>query len=453
MERESVTERATAPAPSGPRGYPIVGVLPLLFKNPLGFLVKTAHEYGDIVRMGVGKRQFYLASHPDSLQHMLQDNSTNFWKGAGMDMTRPLMGDGLAVSEGDLWRRQRRLMQPTFSATRVLESLPHVRAPVEELIAEWESRDSKRVELDVSVAMNHLTQDLLLRSLFRIDLGPNSPVLGKACASAQSYINYRAFAPFALPLKVPVPRNLQFKRALAALDRVLFGLIDERAKNPVGDDLLTTLLQAETPEDPKKKRQQIRDEMVTLLFAGHETTAGALVWTLYLLTQHPEAVARIRSEAERAFVSADTIDVSVLSYTVMVVQESMRLYPPGWIMVRTSREADVLCGYAIPAVATVLISPYVTHRRRDFWPQPEEFRPERFSKTESAERPRFAYCPYGGGPRKCIGERLASLIVQVVIARLCLDYTPKFLGTRPPAIRPLTTLQPKGAVMIAMEKH
>ncbi len=443
----SVTTRNTHsnPSPPGPRGYPFVGILPEMFRRPLEYLERVAQDYGPVARMRFMRHDIYLVSSPDAIQHVLQDNAQNYWKGRGLSVTRPLLGNGLATSEGELWHQQRRLLQPLFTTQSVRRHTSNLANDV--LRSCRYAIGTKEAPTNISALMNRLTQELLLDVLFGSALGEEASALQSALKVAQRHIYVRAWMPLAVPSTIPTPGAIRFRRAIQVINRIVYAMIARRKETGAErDDVLSRLVASANSERSDKAAspeadRQARDEVVTLLFAAHETTAAALTWNAYLLSRHPDVRARVAAESESA-TTQQGLAHAELPYTLQVVHEALRLYPPGWIMVRTAREADELSGYEIPAAATLLISPYVTHRLPAHWQKPTEYRPDRFSPGERETTPRFAYLPFGGGPRLCIGNHLALLILQTASAVLCRDFAFEPLDDRPLRPRPLTTLQP-----------
>ncbi|MGE0709089.1 MAG: cytochrome P450 [Planctomycetota bacterium] len=443
----------TLPLPPGPRGYPIVGVLPRIWRDPLRFFEQVGHEHGPVARVGLGKFTLYLLTQPAPIQRVLQDNAQNYWKGAGLAAAEPVMGKGLATSEGELWRRQRKLVQPAFARKRMSELLPAMQAATEGLIARWADAARRGEAVEAVADTSALTQELIFRCLFGGDLGAAQAELGEALLEANAYINAAAWSFFPLPERVPTPRRVRFRRALATLDRLVYGLIaTRRARGPSASapDLLDRLLAA-SDEGGGMSDRQARDEVMTLFVAGHDTTAGALAWTLLLLAQHPEQARRVREEADAVLGEAppDAHDLARLEHTERVVRESMRVYPPAWVIVRTPFADDELGGYRVPKDAPVLISQYVVHRHPDVWPDPLRFDPERWLPERAESRPRFAYFPYGAGQRLCVGKPFADAALLLVIARLLQRFELALVGAAPRA-RPLTTLRPGGPLRLRL---
>ena len=357
-------------------------------------------RFGDIYRVyAPGRKSYtYVINHPDDVKRVLVSNHKNYTKGVGLDRVKILLGNGIMTSEGDFWKRQRYMMQPMFHRRVVTGFARIIDQANERFIAKWEAQAARGEPVNVTDDMSELTLDIVLRSI----LGPDLDRL-----SQQPGGN-----PFEVVNKDPA-RNLQFAYKFRSLGKVIAELVKRRRE--AGEDhpdFLGMLMTARDKESgaPMSDRELI-DEVMTLVVAGHETTASALNWTWYLLSQHPEVEAKLHAEldATPAEAAPGLAQMEALAYTHNVIDEALRLYPPGWILSRRTIGPDTLAGYEIPAGTDVLLSPYLLHRHPRYWTEPNAFRPERFDAAHEAERPRFAYMPFAAGPRHCIGESLDDL--------------------------------------------
>lgn len=413
------------------KGYPVVGVLPGFRRNALATLLAATREHGDAVRIDLGAQRFTLLSHPDHVRHVLQQNHGNYVK--GYDKLRVLLGNGLVLNEGQSWLRQRRLMQPAFHRRRIARFTEVVTAETEEMLGRWHARPSGGQPLDVAREMTRLTQGIIVKTMFGSDVGQEGEKIARAFDVALSGINLR----FLLPLwfgKLPVPANRRFEHALATLDGAVHRIIYERRRETQddgADDLLSMLMEARDEETGEgMSDRQLRDEVMTVYLAGHETTAMALSWCWYLLSKNPESARKVREEV--ALVAGDGVlgveHLPNLVRTRMVVDETLRLYPSAWLLSRRAIEDDQVGPYRVPAGSMLFVSPFVTHRRSDLWENPEGFDPERFDPGKGDGGPRYAYFPFGGGPRQCIGNNFAlmeaTLVVASVARRYRLDLVP-----------------------------
>lgn len=450
MTKRSNEDRspATAVRPSGPPGMPVIGNLLAARRDPLAFLLRLSRDYGDIARYRLGYYTGYLVNHPDYIRHVLQLNHRNYNKqNFTYRMLKPVLGEGLLTSDGAHWLRERRLIQPAFNHKR-LETLGSLMTTASaELLDEWDSAAARGQPIDMAEEMRRLTLRIIGETLFSIDISTDTNTIGTAFTSLNQDVAYRFRTVFVPPLWVPTPRNLAFKRARAELNAVVYSIIAERRRHADSrGDLLDILLAArDEASGTGMTDQQVRDEVMTLMLAGHETTATALTWIWYLLSQYPEVAERLRSELDRVLGGRvpEVDDLPALPYTNQVVNEALRLYPPVWVISRTAIEDDHVGKYHVPAGTVLLLSQYTMHRHPAFWEQPERFRPERFSPEHAGKHHPYAYFPFGGGPRLCIGDHLAMMETQLVVATIAQRYRPELVTGHPVEPEPLVTLRPR----------
>ncbi|MFY1668898.1 cytochrome P450 [Plantactinospora sp. WMMB334] len=411
--------------PPGPPARSAPKLLWKLVRDRLGLMSSAASAYGDAVRIAMGPKVLYFFNHPDHAKYVLADNPGNYHKGLGLAQAKRALGDGLLTSEGELWRKQRTVIQPVFQHRRIARQAGVIAEEAAELLARLRAHRGSGRPVDVVREMTGLTLGVLGRTLLDADLGAFRS-LGHAFESMQDQAMFEMVSMSAVPMWVPLPHQLRFRRARAELQRIVDELVRERTRDPSGDDALSRLVVSTSGErDPAVGRRRMRDELVTLLLAGHETTASTLGWTFHLLDRHPQVRERVRAEARE--VLGDRLpeyeDLHGLRYTSMVVEEVMRLYPPVWMLSRLAQEADEVGGYRVPAGADVLICPYTLHRHPAFWDDPERFDPERFdpARAQPGHRPRYAYIPFGAGPRFCVGNHLGMMEAVFVVAMVARD--------------------------------
>jgi cytochrome P450 len=445
------------PLPPGHDGHPLVGTLPEFRGDPLGFLLRTARAYGGVARLGIRRRTVLLVSDPAGIKRVLQDNADNYGrKTRSVAALRQTLGDGLLTITGDTWWRNRRLAQPAFHKQRLGGFASSMAADAGAFAARVAARAAPpAAPFDLCPEMSRLTLAILGRCLFERDLTDAADAVGRAVDVVLHHTIDRLQALVPLPTALPTRKNLRFRAATRTLDAVVQSLVEER-RRAGGDraDLLSMLLAARDEETGEGlSDRQLRDEVMTLLLAGHETTAMALSWTFYLLSMHPEA--RRRLEAELADVLGGRApaleDLPRLRYTRMVLEETMRLYPPAWVITRSAEGEDEIGGYRIPAGAIVLVSPFVTHHDPRLWEDPEGFDPERFDPDRAGaapERPRYAYFPFGGGPHLCIGAGLAMMEATIILATVAQTVRLDLEPGRPVAVDPLVTLRPRPGVWV-----
>jgi len=478
-ETKPAVKPSTGQTAPGPRGVPFVGnLLELQRKDPFRILVDNWRAYGDVVRFKMGPITQHLVVQPDHVKHILVNNKANYCKGIGMAKLKLMLGRGLFTSEGELWQRQRRLMQPPFTAKGVTQYADDMTAEAEAMLTRWHPgrediqqmavgmtdaagtmMDAWRpgAAIDVSAEMLRLALNVIGKTMLGINVEEYAVDTAQAFTYALEFIVGRTVTIVDVPLFVPTPENRRFKAALHTLDTLIYRIIEERRAQTDGQaDLLTMLINARDGETGQgMSRQQLRDEVMTIFFAGHETTALSLTWLWYLLSQHSEAEAKVHAELE-AVLGGRTptlADVPNLKYTRMVIDEALRLYPPAAIFVRDAIQDDEIGGYHIPAGSMMVLSPFLTQRHPEFWEKPETFEPERFDPARAEKRHHYAYFPFGGGQRTCIGNHFTLLENTLVVATVAQRYRlalapgqsvePKFLGTLRPARRVQMILHPR----------
>jgi cytochrome P450 len=443
----------------GPPPHPLLGNFPEFRRDPLDFLVAAARDYGDVVGLWAGRRRAYLLCHPQQLQEVLQLRSNLYPKQVeAVDRLGMVLGRGLVTSSGSLWRRQRRVVQPAFHSHRLAELGPAMERLATDLVLRWQSSAARGALIDVHTEMMTLTFRMVGETLFGVDLTPVTRDVCEALALIEGQTSDRLYRPFGLPLWVPTRQNREFRAAVMALDRIVAGILASRRASAVRQpDLLSSLLAARDETGRPMSDRQLRDEVLTLLLAGHGNTGNALTWMWHLLATNPAVEGRLHAELDAVLgTRAPTMaDLPRLPYARMVVEETLRLYPTSWLLLRRAAGEDVLGGYAIRPDSIVLISPFVTHRHPDFWPQPETFEPERFRPERVVARHRFAYLPFGAGARRCVGSAFALLASHLVLAAVAQRYR---LATEPQAretVRawPVVSLPPANGLRMTVHER
>jgi cytochrome P450 len=422
-------------------------------KDGLGTFVRGMREYGDIVYFRMLIRNVYLVSAPEGVKHVLVDHTARYSKGTGIKkLGALLLGDGLLTSEGDHWMRQRRLAQPAFHRERLARLAEVMTSATTDMLERWEQRRARGESFDAAADFMALTMSIVSRALFSIDLAEDAAAVGKAMTVALEETNHRILSFVPMPLWVPTATNREYRAAVKALDEVVFKVIYARRKGQsTGADLLQMLMEARDEETGAGMTdRQLRDEVMTLFLAGHETTANALAWTVWLVARHPEVEAKLRAEVAQVLGGRvpEAQDVPRLRYVSQVLDESMRLYPPAWITARECVEPDELMGYHVPRGIIVAMSPYVLHRNPRLWPDPERFDPDRFAPEHAQARPRHAYFPFGAGQRMCIGNNFALMEGALILAMLYQRFSPKLEDGHP--VEPLArvTLRPLHGIRV-----
>lgn len=404
-------------------------------------------------------KRIYFVNDAEYVKRILLENVANYPKSATYrNNLRPFLGDGLLISAGDFWKRQRRLAQPAFHMRR-LKALAATMADASlEMTDRWRSHPAAD-PLDAMAAMNAVTMAIVARTLFGADVSEDIGEVAEAMAVLQEEtgrISITAF--FDLPEAMVRPRGERFERAVGTLDRVVNRIVAQRRAEPEPrDDLLSMLLEARDEETGEGMNdRQLRDELVTLFLAGHETTALALTWTFHLLAKNSGAESKLHAEVDAVLgqrLAPSFDDLEKLAYTRMVGEEAMRLYPPAYVFSRTAAAEDRLGPYRMPKGAHIIISPYALHRRPDYWPQPELFQPERFLPEEAAARPRQAYLPFGGGPRICIGNAFAMMELVMVLATVARAWRLESVPGHEVRTEPRITLRPRGGLPMRLRRR
>jgi len=422
-------------------------------KDPITFLTWVRHQYGDVAQLPIPNPPTYLVTDPEAVRRVLVTNARAYGKRTIQYTTLSLVtGEGLLTADTEAWRPARRMLQPAFHRETLALVGGHVTEAVDRLLARWAAQDGQVV--DVDEAMMRVGLEVVGSSLFGSDLSADAERLAAATVRALDVVIKKARTPLPVPLSVPTPSNVVLRRAVGQLDAAVTAMLAERATRPLAPDqaprdLLDLLLLARDDAGEGLSPQQIRDQVVTFIVAGHETVAAALTWALDLLATHPEALRRVRAEADALGRAPQLDDIASLPYTAAVLDETLRLYPPAWVITRRATEADVLAGVEIPADALLILSPWLVHRHETTWERPEDFEPERFLDADGRRRRDVAtdpaYLPFGAGPRLCIGRDMALLEGVVVLASLARAVDLEPVGPSPTPV-PLVTVRPRGGL-------
>jgi cytochrome P450 len=456
-ENTQEVKRGGANLPPGPKGYPLLGVAPKIGNDLLGFFLQAAKDYGGIVTLPLGPRRLYLVTQPDYLKQILQDNNRNYAK--GYEQVKPLFGEGLLTSDGETWLRQRRLIQPAFHQQQLASFADTMVDFTLQMLEKWQPHSTSGQPLDVAAEMMGLTQRIILKTMFSADANADLDTISRAFDIALNHFNMSMFSPLSQWTWLPTEANRRYHWALRTLDAAVYGMInDRRTQQRDENDLLSMLMNARDAGDGKgMSDHQIRDEIMTIFLAGHETTATTLSWAWYLIGQHPDVEAQLHVEHATVLGgrTPTVADVPRLVYTRMIIDEALRLYPPAWMFARRLINSDTIGGYEVPAGSTLMLSPYVTHHLPSLWIEPERFDPERFRPNTEANtaRPRFAYMPFSGGPRICIGNNFALMEAQLIMATVAQRYKLKLAADH--TVEPLAraTLRPKSGVWVTLSPH
>lgn len=425
--------------PPGPKGSFLLGCSVPFKRDLIGYMTQVAREYGDLACYRVGPLRFYQLNHPRLVKLVLQDHADKVRKPWDLRQLKPLLGEGLLTNEGAAWRAQRKQIQPAFHNDRIRRYGQTMSRYTEEALDSWRDGEPR----DLNHDMMALTLRIVAKTLFGAEVGREMAVVEAAMESFMRQFE-RILTGVPVPMAWPTPGNLRARRAARALHEQARELMAQRrAEGAEGDDLLSWLLAGQAESGMSDR--QLQDEVVTLLLAGHETTANALTWTLMLLAQHPVVAQRLRAELDAVLAGRmpQVEDMARLSYTKQVIQESMRLYPPAWAQGREVVTPFELDGYRIPRGANIIYSQHVIHHDPRFFEQPEEFLPERWSEEFERSLPKYAYFPFGGGPRFCVGSNFAMLEAILLLAAIAQRFDWQLDPEHPIALQPSVTLRPR----------
>ncbi len=411
-------------------------------EDALAALTAAFAQYGDAFRIysPATNSNICVFSDPEHVRHIFVDNHANYTKGIGIDRVRILLGNGIMASEGDLWRRQRKMIQPAFHREVISRMMVDIVDTNRQLREQWIDHARRGNSIDLTQGLSEVTLNIVLKAIF-----------GNDTATIESA---NGGNPFML-LMQDTERNLQFAYKFRALSALVMECVNRRRAGAVGNDLLGMLVASRDrrTNDPMTDRLLV-DEVLTLIVAGHETTASALNWFWYMLSQHPAVEARMHAEIDAWEESpADLGRILQLTYTRQVIEETLRLYPPGWLLTRRSIDADVIGGHIIGANTDVFVSPYLVHRHPKHWDAPEQFDPDRFDEKNKAQRNRFCYLPFALGPRACIGEQLAMVEMIIHTALMARRLRMRYLREKPVELECQVNLRPRQNIMMQLEER
>jgi cytochrome P450 len=448
-ELGAARRRKVPPGPDSDGRRKFSGQLGLVRRDPLAFFTHCAKTYGDITGMRYFNFRVFFINNPDYIEDVLVTNARKFHKGRVLQANRGVFGEGLLTSEGSFWLRQRRLAQPAFHRARIATYARTMVQYTERLLESW--RDGE--ERDIHEEMMLVTLQIVGKTLFDADVAKDAQEVGQSLELLME-LSADFGKAIMIPEWVPTLHNLRKTRAIRKLDKIIYRIIEERRKSDRDTgDLLSTLLAARDDDGSRMTDKQLRDESITLFLAGHETTANALSWTWWLLAQNPEAEDKLHAELDSLLGGrAPTLDdVPKLKYTEQVLAESLRLYPPAWGTARVAMEDHEIGGYHIPKGAGVSLTQWTMHRDPRWFTDPEIFRPERWEDGLAKRLPRFAYFPFGGGPRQCIGNTFALMETTLVLATIAQKFRFRLVAGHPVVPLPSITLRPRHGIRVFLE--
>src|SRR6266480_3013738 len=422
-----------------------------LNNNPLEYFTKVAREYGDVAGLRVLNFKTVFINHPSLIEEVLVTNARKYSKGRVLRANRHVFGEGLLTSEGDFWLWQRRLAQPAFHRARIASYAATMVDYTERMVQGWRGGE----ERDAHQEMMRLTLEIVAKTLFDADVERDAQEVGKSLELLLEIgANFRRT--IFVPHWLPTPTNLRVRREVKQIEKILYRIIAERrASGRDAGDLLSMLLSAQDEDGSRMTDRQLRDEAITLFLAGHETTASTLSWTWWLLAQNPAVEAKLHAELDEVLNgrAPSLDDLSRLPYTGNVITESMRLYPPAWGLARVAIEDHELAGYAVKKGMGVAMAQWVVHRDPRWYDAPEEFRPERWEGDLIKRLSRFAYFPFGGGPRQCIGNAFALMEAALILATIARKFRMRLAANHPVAPLASITLRPRHGVRVTLESR
>ena len=442
-KRRYVTTPCTAP---GPTGQTMLGAFGAIRKNPLAYLDGVWRSYGDVVQFPVPKPPSYLVNDPEGVRSVLVTNARNYGKRTIQYSALSLVtGEGLLSADTPEWKRQRPMVQPAFHRETLTSIVAHVATAAERIVDDWNALPQGAV-VDIDAAIMNAALEIVGHALFGSDLSTDADALTTATLDALDVVIARARVPITPPAWVPTPGNRKLSTSVAALDGAVHSMLDARGAREVPADMLDLLIMARDDEGNALTETEIRDQVVTFIVAGHETVASALTWAFALLAENPDVMRRLQAEADAVLGgnAAQFADYQRLPYARAVIDETLRLYPPAWLITRNSLGDDVLGGYEVPNGSLIIMSPWLLHRHPDVWTKPDRFDPQRFI---DGEIDRSAFIPFGAGPRQCIGRDFAYVEAVLLLASLVAHFDLEYpAGERRPAAVPLVTMRPTGGL-------
>jgi cytochrome P450 len=436
----------------GPSGFFLPNKYSQYFKkDPMELFMRINNDYGPVASFSFFGIRITSITNPADIKYVLQENSSNYTKSITYNELKHILGQGLLTSEGSFWKRQRRISQPAFKKSMIEGFSTIVLEEVDKVLKSYQNKSIT----DISEDMMKITFTVVGKALFQKDLGERAELISKALDTSLELVLSRMQTIFKFPLSVPTPTNMKLNHAIQVMKSMVDELIMERRKSGGGQgDLMDFLMFTKDEETGETMTDsQIRDEVLTFLLAGHETTSNALAWTFYLLSLHPEIRTKVREEVYPVMrTGLNYSSLENLPYTKNVIQEAMRLYPPIWIIERTPIKDDEVGGFTVPAKSIVSVCINSIHKNKDYWVNPEGFDPDRFNPENSGGRHGFSYLPFGGGPRICIGNHFAMMEATLILASIVHNYDLNLTSLANVAKNPLVTLRPKNGIEMSLHK-
>ncbi len=458
MSTETTPVKTLSTPPSPKEKHWLFGSGYILRNNAHEVVPQLIKKYGKIISLSLPFTRIVIAAKPEYARYVLVDNNKNYRKSLAYDMIKLLLGNGLLTSEGDFWRKQRRLAQPAFHKQKLADltamMVRKAQGEVERLKPKAESGEY----FDVAPDMTNLTLDIISEAIFSNGVDDKAELVSRQITLLNQMATEKLNAPIRLPASIPTPTNMKERKSIKILDDIIYGIIEERRKSGVSkSDLLSMLLDARDEDTGEGMDQkQLRDEIMTIFIAGNETTANAMAWILYLLSQNPDAEEKMIKEIDEKMDAGTELNfqnVLGFQYVRQVIDEAMRLYPPAWVVGRRNYEDDEIGGYRIIKNTNVLVPIMYFHRSEKYWDEPLKFKPERFAPELRNNIDRYVYFPFGGGPRLCIGNNFAIMEMQIILIHLYRNYKFRLKPSFTVEPEPLITLRPKYGMMMQAVKR
>ncbi|HUS10086.1 MAG TPA: cytochrome P450 [Pyrinomonadaceae bacterium] len=437
----------------GPKGHPILGVMSDFSRDTFAF-IERCRDYGDVVRMRFLYLTAYFLYHPDDIEYVLSTNAKNFIKSRNQrsPLFQRLVGNGLLTSDGEEWKRQRRLAQPAFHRHRINTYAETMVDYAARTVSNWQAGEVRDIHRD----MMRLTLEIVVKTLFNADVSADAEKVGVVLSRIVTPFAGQATLKWIMDNRLPTATRQRFNRDARDIDAIVYRIIDERRNSKRDEgDLLSMLLKATDEDGSRLSNQQLRDEVMTIFLAGHETTALTLSWTWYLLAQNPETEKKFHAELDDELSGRlpTMEDLPRLKYTEMIAKESMRLYPPAYALGREAINDCEIGGFRVPAGAQVFMFQWSTQRDARFFPEPETFAPERWTPEFSASLPKYAYFPFGGGPRACIGNYFAMMEVILLLATIGQRFRFSLVPDQAVTLMPAMSLRPADGIKVVVKSR
>jgi len=418
-----------------------------LRKNPLKYIIELDKTYQGIVHLKFLRRDIVLLNDPVLVRDVLQTNQKHYVKNLMYDKLKLLLGEGLLTSEGQLWKRQRKMIQPSFHKQHINNLFDEMLSCTNEMINEWKVEVEDGGKIDFALEMMKITLQIIAKTMLSADFKTEAQSVGVSLTYILKALEKRVLRGVNFPMWLPTADNTEFKNKLKVLDALIYKLIsDRRQTGHQKGDLLDMLMESRYEDNGEAMPDNLlRDELMTIFLAGHETTATGLTWTFYLLDKHPEVYQKLKNEIKEVVGDGELTfqHLHQLKYTKACINESMRLYPPVWVIGRKATADNMVGGYLIKKDTTILMSPYIVHRHPDYWKNPEVFDPERWETEEVKQMDKFAYFPFAAGPRMCIGNSFALLEAEIILTRVIQQFDFSYIGKSAPEMEPTVTLRVK----------